>query len=374
MRFRVERDVLADAVAWTARTLPGRSTQPILAGMLVEADAAAGTVTLSSFDFEVAGRTTIDAAVFDSGRALVSGRLLTDIARSLPSQPADVSTDGGKMLLRCGGSRFTLQPMLLADYPELPAPPPLAGTIGSDLFAAAVAQVTVAAARNTLIPILSGIRIQLTGDILRLACIDRFRIAVRDLTWQAARPDLDALALVPAPVVAAMAKSWNSGAEVRVHLAGDGDDKLIGFECGRRRSTSRLLETRKLDYLSRFPTVFAAVAEVSTSALIDAVKRVALVAERTAPVWLSFTAHQVVLEAATGEEAHALEELPVDFTGRPMRVAFNPAYLLDGLAALDCDTARLSFTDPGQPVLLTGKPDGDSGGDYRYLVMPLRLT
>jgi DNA polymerase-3 subunit beta len=261
------------------------------------------------------------------------------------------------------------------DYPALPALPPLAGTIGSDLFAAAVAQVTIAAARDATVPILSGVRVQINGDQLRLACIDRFRIAVRDLEWQPVRPDLEALALVPARAVATMAKSWNSGAEARLYLAGDGDDNLIGFECGGRRSTSRLLENQMLDYLSRFPTTYVSTAEMSTAALIDAVKRVALVAERTAPTRLSFEADQVVLEAATGEEAHAIEELPVDFTGEPIRIAFNATYLLDGLAALDCDTARLSFTSPTQPALLTGKPDGDApGGNYRYLVMPLRLT
>jgi DNA polymerase III subunit beta len=226
------------------------------------------------------------------------------------------------------------------------------------------------------VPILSGVRVQITGDRLRLACIDRFRIAVRDLPWQPARADMAALALVPARAVAAMARSWSNGAEARLYLAGDGEDTMIGFECGGRRSMSRLLENQFLDYLSRFPSEYASTAEISTGALIDAVKRVALVAERTAPTRLSFEDDQLVLEAATGEEAHAIEVLPVSFSGEPIRIAFNAQYLLEGLSALDSDTARLSFTSPTQPALLTGKPDPDSrpGDEYRYLVMPLRLT
>ncbi len=372
MKFQVERDALAEAVAWTARTLPGRSAMPILGGMLI--DVAAGSLTLSSFDLEVAGRTSIEVAMAESGRALVSGRLFAEITRALPAQPVDVSMDGAKVVLRCAGSRFTLQTMPIEDYPALPELPPLAGTIGSDLFAAAVAQVTIAAARDATVPILAGVRLQITGDRLRLACIDRFRIAVRDLPWNPVRDDMDALALVPARAVATMAKSWNGGAEARLYLAGDGDDNLIGFECGGRRSMSRLLENQFLDYLSRFPTTYTATAEVATTALIDAVKRVALVAERTAPTRLSFAANQLILEAATGEEAHAIEELPVTYDGAPIRIAFNATYLLEGLAALDSDTARLSFTTPTQPALLTGKPDGDTASDYRYLVMPLRLT
>ncbi|HEY2794168.1 MAG TPA: DNA polymerase III subunit beta, partial [Micromonosporaceae bacterium] len=294
----------------------------------------------------------------------------------LPGHPVDVDTDGAKVVLRCGGTRFTLQTMPVEDYPALPALPPLAGTIGSDLFAAAVAQVTIAAARDATVPILSGVRVQIAGDRLRLACIDRFRIAVRDLPWQPAHADINTLALVPARAIATMARSWSNGAEARLYLAGDGEDTMIGFECGGRRSMSRLLENQFLDYLSRFPTAYSSTAEMPTDALIDAVKRVALVAERTAPTRLSFEADQLVLEAATGEEAHAIEALPVSFQGEPIRIAFNAQYLLEGLAALDSDTARLAFTTPSQPALLTGKPDPDAeaGNDYRYLVMPLRLT
>jgi DNA polymerase III subunit beta len=376
MKFQVERDVLAEAVAWTARTLPGRSALPILGGMLVEANSLSESVTLSSFDFEVAGRTSVDAPVVEGGRALVSGRLFAEITKALPPHPVDVSMDGAKVVLRCGGTRFTLQTMPVEDYPALPSLPPLAGTIGSDLFAAAVAQVTIAAARDATVPILSGVRVQISGDRLRLACIDRFRIAVRDLPWQPAHADMNALALVPARAVATMARSWSNGAEARLYLAGDGEDTMIGFECGGRRSMSRLLENQFLDYLSRFPTTYASTAEMSTGALIDAVKRVALVAERTAPTRLSFESDQLVLEAATGEEAHAIEVLPVAFHGEPIRIAFNAQYLLEGLHALDSDTARLAFTSPSQPALLTGKPDPDGvpGDDYRYLVMPLRLT
>lgn len=375
MKFQIERDVLAEAVAWTARTLPGRTSLPVLHGMLIEADVSGGTLTLSTFDFEVAGRTSVEANVALGGRALVSGRLFTEITKALPDQPVDVSLDGAKVVLRCGGTRFTLLTMPVEDYPSLPGLPPLAGTIGSDLFASAVAQVTIAAARDATVPVLAGVRVQITGDRLRLACTDRFRIAVRDLPWQPARPDMDALALVPARAIATMARSWSHGAEARLCLAGEDDDAMIGFECGGRRSLSRLLETQSVDYLSRLPTEFTATAEVSTAVVMDAVKRVALVAERTAPTRLTFENDRLILEAATGEEAHAIEELPVSFTGPPIRIAFNAQYLLEGLAALDSDTARMAFTSSTQPVLLTGKPDpGAVGGDYRYLVMPLRLT
>lgn len=379
MQFQVERDTLAEAVAWTARALPGRPANPILAGMRIDATTSTppdgGTVTLSGFNVDGAARMSLDAAVGTPGSVLVSGRLLAEICHALPAQRINVSVDGTKVVLRCAGSRFTLQTMLVEDYPRLPAMPALAGTVGSDLFAAALAQVTVAASRDATVPILAGVRIEMDGVRLRLACTDRYRIAVRELPWQAARADVATLVLVPARALAGMARSWTGDAEVAIHLAGDGTDAIIGFECGTRRSISRLLEDHFLDYLSRFPTEYASAAEVPTTAFIDAVRRVALVARRSAPIHFAFRRDEVVLEAATGEEAHALEVLPITYHGEPMRIAFNAQYLLEGLAALDSDTARISLSTPAKAALLTGKSGADQTSDgYRYLLMPIRLS
>lgn len=128
MKFRVERDVLADAVAWTARSLPARPAVPVLAGLLLEA--GDGSLTLSSFDYEVSARVGIEADIEDAGRILVSGRLLADICRSLPNRPVEVSTDGAKVAVVCGSARFTLPTLPVEDYPSLPEMPTAAGLGG----------------------------------------------------------------------------------------------------------------------------------------------------------------------------------------------------------------------------------------------------
>ena len=134
MKFRVERDVLADAVAWTARALPIRPSAPVLAGLLIEAgtfDGAAGGrgLQLSTFDYETSARATLNADVSEEGRALVSGRLLADICRSLPNKPVEMSIDGAKVTLTCGSARFSLQTMPVEDYPTLPQMPEARGTV-----------------------------------------------------------------------------------------------------------------------------------------------------------------------------------------------------------------------------------------------------
>jgi DNA polymerase-3 subunit beta len=378
LRFRVERDVLAEAVAWTARSLPSRPPVPVLAGLLVEAGSEG--LTLSGFDYEVSTRMSVGADVAEPGRALVSGRLLTDIARSLPSRPVEVSTEGSKVLVVCGSARFSLLTLPVDEYPSLPEMPEVTGTIPGSRLATAVQQVAVAAGRDDTLPVLTGIRVELDGETVTLAATDRYRLAVRELTWSPQRSGLDSVALVPARTLAETAKSLAGCDTVEVALtrsaSGEG---LVGFDGGGRRTTTRLLEGEFPKFRALLPSESASVADVDTTALAEAVRRVALVAERNTPVRLTFGAGELQLDAGTGDEAQASEALACSLDGDPLTIAFNPQFLLDGLSAVDSAVTRLSFTTPAKPAVLTGGAedaagDAGAGGAYRYLLMPIRLS
>jgi DNA polymerase-3 subunit beta len=374
MELRVERDALADAVVWTARSLPARPPMQVLLGLLLE---TTGTgLSVSGFDYEVSSQISIDVTTAEPGRVLVPGRLLADIVRSLPTQPVDLRLEGTRVVLTCGAARFTLPTLPVEDYPALPAMPTTAGSLESDVFGAAVAQVALAAGRDDTLPVLTGVRIEIEGDQLTLAATDRYRLAVRTLTWKPEQLDRSVTALVPARTLADTAKALTSGPEVTLALAtGSAGEGMIGFEGGGRRTTSRLLEGEFPKYRSLLPNESSATAEVATGPLVEAVKRVALVAARNAPVRLSFSAEGVVLEAGGQDDAQASERLECGWEGEDMSIAFNPQYLLDGLGAVDSDTTTLSFTGPTRPAVLTGKrtPPGEVA-DYRYLLMPVRLS
>ncbi|MGH8774526.1 MAG: DNA polymerase III subunit beta [Jiangellaceae bacterium] len=375
MKFRLERDVLADAVAWTARTLPNRPTVPVLAGLRV--DAADGTVTFSSFDYEVSGRGTVPAEVADPGTVLVSGRLLADIARSLPAKPVDLTSDGTKVVITCGSARFTLQTLPVEEYPDLPELPESSGTVDGAVLAEAVAQVAVAAGRDDMLPTLTGIRVEIEGETVTLAATDRYRLAVRELTWRPQRPEVSAIALVPARTLVDAAKTLGTEGEVTVSLAGTSNDSLIGLAAGGRRTTSRLIDGEWVpNYRRLFPPETATVARVEMVSLIESVKRVALVAERNTPIRLTFEEGQVVLEAGSGEDAQASEALPATVDGPSIATGFNPGYLLDGLQAIDASFAHLSFTESLKPAVLQGaeSKEADPIPGYRYLAMPIRLS
>jgi DNA polymerase-3 subunit beta len=375
VKIVLERDVLAEAVAWTARALPARPTIPVLAGIRLQAGA---DLVLSSFDYDVSAQATVPVTTAEEGSALVSGRLLAEISRSLPARPVQITAEAGRAVLTCGSATFNLLTMPEEEYPALPEMPPAAGVVGSDAFATAVSQAAIAAGRDDTLPALTGVRIEIEGDTLTLISTDRYRLAVRELRWTPEREDTSAAVLVPARALSETARALTTGAQVSIALAlpgpdGTGGDGMIGFEGAGRRTTSRLLGGEFPRYQGLLPASQRSVAEMPASVLAEAVKRVSLVAERNTAVRLAFSEGQVLLEAGTGDEAQAEEALEASFEGDDLAIAFNPQYLLDGLAAIDSDTVRISFTEPGKPALITGKPGPDAQADYRYLLMPIRL-
>ena len=375
MKFRVERDVFADAVAWAARSLPVRPSSPVLAGLLIEANDEG--LVLSSFDYETSAKATLNAEVASEGKTLVSGRLLADICRSLPAKPVDVVLNGPSVSLVCGSARFTLQTMPVEDYPTLPQMPSAAGTVASADFAHAVAQAVTAAGRDDMLPVLTGVRIEIEGSTMALLATDRFRLSHRELVWNPSTPEASVAALVPAKVLSDTAKSLTSGAEVIIALSNSGTGEgLIGFEGtglgGVRRTTTRLLDGEFPKVRALFPAEHLTLAKVNKADLIETVKRVALVAERNTAVQLKFEDNSLVLDAGSGDEAQATEVIEAELTGEGLVTGFNPQFLLDGLSAIDGEVVDLAFTQATKPVVISGTdtPDGNS---FRYLLMPRRL-
>jgi DNA polymerase-3 subunit beta len=375
VKIRVERDVLAEAVAWVARSLPARPPAPVLAGLLLKAED--GALSFSSFDYEVSARVSVDAEVDEDGTVLVSGRLLADICRALPNRPVEISTDGVRATVVCGSSRFTLHTLPVEEYPALPQMPTATGTVPGEVFASAAAQVAIAAGRDDTLPVLTGVRIEIEGDTVTLASTDRYRFAVREFLWKPENPEASAVALVPAKTLLDTAKALTSGDTVTLALSGSGaGEGLIGFEGAGRRTTTRLLEGDLPKYRTLFPTEFNSVAVIETAPFVEAVKRVSLVAERNTPVRLSFEQGVLILEAGSSDDAQAVERVDANLEGDDISIAFNPTFLLDGLSAIDSPVAQLAFTTSTKPALLSGKPALDAEADdaYKYLIMPVRLS
>jgi len=420
MKFTVERDALGEAVAFVARALPSRPVVPLLSGMLIEA--SADGLTLSCFDYEVSARVSVDADVATPGSALVPGRLLAEITRSLPAKPADFAAETGMVNLTCGTAEFGLVCLPMEDYPALPDSPEPVGAADSALLAAAVGQVAPAASRDDTLPMLTAVCLDIAGDVMTLAATDRYRLAARDVSFVPAEPDCRALALVPAKIMVEAARTFQPGNQVAVAFGTGGGPRgglgaadqprpaegLVSFDSGDRRLTARLIGGEFIRYRNRFGDDFACRAELPAGPIIEAVRRAALVAERAGPVRLSFAVDHVVIEAHAEGRARAAETVPAEFTGDQPVISFNPHYLLDGLTAAAASGAsaaapshpgepteprepaapgerstataengriRLEFNTPAKPALITWTADCERDGDpaFRYLLVPLRV-
>ncbi len=376
MKFTVDRDALADAVAWTARSLPARPTAPVLAGLLLEVEAS--TLKISGFDLEVSTQISIDAAVEQAGKVLVSGRLLADISRALPNMPVTIATDGQKVNLECGTSRFTLLTLSVEDYPKLPDIPQIGGIVDGTLFTTAVAQVAIASGRDETLPALTGIRIEIEGNTLTLAATDRYRLAVREITWDSKVSNVSATALVLGRTLNETAKALTTAQNIELAFSvRDGAvESLVGFSGAGRTTTTRLIDGEFPKYRSLFPETSSTTALIEKSVLLEAVKRVSLVAERNTPIRLAFTSDGLSLEAGTGDEAQASEAIEAQVSGDDVLIAFNPQYLIDGLNAVVGNFVSMAFVSSSKPAVLTGALDAATAADqsYRYLLMPVRIS
>lgn len=385
LRFRLVREDFAEAVAWVARSLPTRPTVPVLAGVLLSG--SDDGLTIAGYDYDVSAEVVVPAEIASPGTVLVSGRLLSDITRALPAKPVEVSVDGNRVLLNCGNAKFSLPAMPVEDYPTLPSLPEETGVVAADLFTEAVTQVAVAAGKDDTLPMLTGIRVEITGDTVVMAATDRFRLAVRELSWSTSSPGVDAAVLVPARTLAEAAKSVTSGTEVHLALgagAAVGEERLLGIRSAGKRSTTRLLDTEFPKYRQLLPPEHTALATVDVAELSEAIKRVALVADRGAQVRMEFGDGVLHLSAGADGVGMAEEDLQVQFAGEPLTIAFNPGYLVDGLGSLHSDRVTFGFTTASKPAVLrpTAEDAAEPAGtgpfpaehtDYVYLLMPVRL-
>lgn len=410
MKIEIERSAFAEIVGGAAKALAVRPAIPTLAGLLLTADAEAGTLRAAAFDFELAVRATAPARVGEPGTVLVSGRLLAEITRVLPDVPVELVVEGGQrsgganergdgqgdvggqpgsgghggasgqpssggqpssassgvlgghLVLTCGAYRYTLACMPVQEYPALPAFPSVVGTVGGAALATAAARAAMAAERDDTLPFLTGARLEFGPAYLRMVSTDRYRLARVDVPWQPAdeaeADDGQPSALVPARALLEAARLLPGAEQVRIGL-GDG---LLGLAVGGVELTLRQLDGEFIRYAQLFPDEYTGEAVLEVAPLTEAIRAIALVAERHTPVRLELVPGQVTVSAGSGDHALADVTLEVGYEGEPVVIAANPAFLLDGLGALGTPYVRLRYPAKIRPVFLSPLTEPGAGG------------
>ncbi|NMM98849.1 MULTISPECIES: DNA polymerase III subunit beta [Bifidobacterium] len=373
MKVEIDTAALADAVAWTSRVIDSRPSNPILAGIKLEA--IDGTLQFSAFNYEISARHHIEAGVDEAGSVLVLGKLLADITKSLRSEKTMLATDGSTLTITSGKSKFTLQLMPDTEYPDLPVVPAMLGQVDAQTFVQAVSQATVAVSREENRPVLTGVRMQFRGDKVIMTSTDRFRLARATYTWTPADSNVDTTTLVRGTLLKDVARSLDEHQNIQLDFDAD-SPTLLGFENAGRVSTSQLIDGEFPAVDRLFADDYPIQAVVNKQDLLDAISRVALVAERNAPIRMTFSGQELALSAGSVDEAQANETLDIDMDGDDITVAFNPSYLKEGLSAVTEPYIRIKMTTPVKPVEFNGQQESDSDEsmDYRYLLVPMRFN
>lgn len=361
MKFRCERDVLAEALQTVGRGVSTRPGIPALTGVMMSG--GADGLTLTTTDLEVTTEVTVPVEIQAEGSALVPARLLGEMVKALPPDPVDVEADGAQAKVVCRSFEGTLRALPAEDFPALREPEGTRLVVEGRVFAEAASQVGRAASRDEARPILTGVLLEATPEGLTMVATDSYRLAVREAR---ATGEGEAKALVPerALAEAGRAAAGEEDGEVELVLG----DTQAAFRVGPLRLTSRLIEGEFPNYRQLIPEPGGNRLSAPRQELLEAVRRVGLLARDNAPVRLELNALGVRLTSSSPDLGDAVEAVEAKYEGDELTVAFNPLYLADGLAGSTGEQVTIEFRDGLKPAVLHGASD-----EFTYLVMPVRL-
>ena len=367
MKLRCERDVLAEALSVAGRAVASRGALPVLSGVRLEL--AGDQLSLTGSDLELTVSVRVGVSGLADGVAVVPSRLVNDIVRALEPGAVELETTDDAARIASGRSEFSLKPLPAEEFPRVP---PVEGDevrFDAEALVGALRQVLPAASTDDNRPILTGVLLAAEGEGLRLVATDSYRLAVVDL------PGVSVLSsgksvLVPSRALAELSKALGSGGEITLRL-GERDASFASAdgEAGGIVLTTRLIEGEYPNYQGLIPSNQPNLLTVDREALMEALRRVKLLARDATPVRLQMSADGLELRAVTQDVGEGSETLDAQYTGEDLTVAFNPDYLLAGIEAAGGDEVSLATIDSLKPAVVRN-PTSD---DFLYLLMPVRV-
>lgn len=364
MKFTIARTELLDALSTVSKGLSSRTTLPILSGILITASGE--EITLQATDLEISIKTSSKARVEQQGSVVVPGKLTTDIVRNLPEAAVTLEVQSSGVSVTCGQSSFVVRTLAADDFPKFPdVKPAHMVTLPTDVFSKVVHQVSRAVSRDETRPILTGVLVVVEDTALRMVATDSYRLCVREVPVEGAGGPLEAV--VPGRAIEDVSRLSSSSETVGLGVS----ENQIVFSFGQTTFVSRRIEGSFPNYRQLVPSECQTRVLIDRQELMEAVKRVSLMAQHSAPLRVSVTAEERVmaLTAQTQDVGEAKEDLEVDVTGPTVEMAFNHAYLMDGISVADSEKVALEIVSPLKPGVI--KPA--EGDDFIYLLMPVRL-
>jgi len=367
MKFSIPCDQFVSSLGVAARGVSTRSAIQTLAGVLVRVED--GRVELQATDMELGIRVATAASTERNGAAVVPGRLLLDVVRSLPKDELSLEyrSDKQDVEVVSGTAKFHLRTLPLEDFPKLPEPAGSTMRVPSRAFVETIDRVARSASRDETRPHLTGVLVSASGQELRMVATDSYRLSVKETALEQAL-DGEIEANVPARTLQELGRIAGTETDGEIEIASL--ENQVVFSVGDTVLSSRLVEGRFPNYRQLLPESFEHELRLSTAELLEVVRRISLMAQKNAPLRMAFSEGALEVSAQTPDVGEASESLPVPFKGEPLEIGFNPEFLRDGLESAESDELVLKLISPLRPGLIQS---GDDGG-FTYLVMPIRLN
>jgi DNA polymerase-3 subunit beta len=364
LRITVSKDDLAAKLAIVARGVSTRTAVLVLGGIQLRAEA--GRLHLAATDMELSLRTSLEASVEGEGTTVVPGRLLLDIARTLPDSEVTIDhrPEEATVVVTSGTANYRLHTYSAEDFPRLPDvdSAPL-HTVDRDVLVETVARVGRSASRDESRPVLTGILVQFEPGKVVMAATDSYRLAVKETPVSAVLPELEAI--IPARALQELSRIAGGAEELQLGLL----DNHVAFGAEDTWLTTRRIDGQFPNHRQLLPEQFEHEVLLPREEALEVVRRVSLMAQRNSPLRLRFADGELTVSAVTQDVGEARESLPAPYTAEPMEIGFNAEFLRDGLDSVDSDTVKFKLISPLRPAVLEGESD-----DYVYLIMPIRLA
>jgi DNA polymerase III subunit beta len=364
LRITASKDELAARLATVARGVSTRTAVLVLGGIQLRAEG--GRLHLAATDMEVSLRASLDAQVADEGTVVVPGRLLLDIARSLPDSEVTIEhrPDEAVVVVSAGTANYRLHTYSAEDFPRLPDVDavPL-NTVDRDALVETIGRVGRSASRDESRPVLTGILVRFEPGKVVMAATDSYRLAVKETPVEGTLPELEAI--IPARALQELARIASGAEDVQLGLL----DNHVVFGADGTWLTTRRIDGQFPNYRQLLPEQFEHELQLPREELLEVVRRVSLMAQRNSPLRLRFAEGELTVSAVTQDVGEARESLPAPYASDPLEIGFNAEFLRDGLDSVDADTIKFKLISPLRPAVLTGDTD-----DYVYLIMPIRLA
>jgi DNA polymerase-3 subunit beta len=374
MKFTFRRTALLSELQLVARATAVRSAVQALSGVLITADS--DEVKIAATDMEIGLRSSLEGKVEQGGSMLVPGRLLVDILRALDADEVTLEhkADKGELELTTGQARFALKSLPAQDFPRLPdVPASGAFAVSAKVFARTVERVARAASKDDTRPVLTGILVSVGQEQLRMVATDSYRLSVKEVSLKTAVPE-EFEVNVPARALQELSRIVADVDADEVSVVAHENQVVFGL--GRVTLSSRMIDGQFPNYQQLLPDSFEHEVRVAKGELAAVVRRISLMAQRNAPLRLRFESGSATLSAQTPDVGEASESLPLNYGGEPLEIGFNPQFLLDGLEGVESDELVLKLISALRPGLIEAAADGegDEGGKFLYLIMPVRLN